>query len=422
LSRCEHGGASFSVIGEEFDDLSRRRGVVAADVLDAWFDPAPEVLEAVRGELAWAARSSPPTGCEGLVRAVARARGVPEVAVVVGAGSSALIYLAMTTWLGAGRSGQRSVARALILEPTYGEYAHVLERVIGCCVERLTLSEEDGFAVPLRELGERLASGRYDIAVIVNPNNPTGTVVGRAEMEGVLRAAHPRTVVWVDEAYCEYGEEFDTEGHGEEKGRGLGRAGAEDRAALAGGPSALKPPVARVSVERFAAGSSNVVVCKTMSKVYALSGLRVAYLCGAAELVERVRRVTPPWAVSLPGQMAGVRALESEAHYRECWRRTHALRGELARRLREVAPWRVVEGCLNSVLCLVTEGMPRAGEIVSACRKRGVFLRDCSGLCRAFEGRAVRVAVRGAEENGRILNAIERSLGCERRDLPQRLC
>src|SRR4051812_8842245 len=111
-SGCYHGGASFGAIGVRFDDLGRRRGVINADVLDAWFDPAPGVLGALREHLPWLLRSSPPAGSEGLLAEVAEARGLPQECLVAGAGSSALIYLALRRWL-----SPRS--RALIVEPSY---------------------------------------------------------------------------------------------------------------------------------------------------------------------------------------------------------------------------------------------------------------------------------------------------------------
>src|SRR5262249_4531656 len=52
--RCYHGGAFFDAIGEQFDDLARRHRIINADVLDAWFPPAPGVLDALREHLALA--------------------------------------------------------------------------------------------------------------------------------------------------------------------------------------------------------------------------------------------------------------------------------------------------------------------------------------------------------------------------------
>ena len=91
---CFHGGAFFAAIGDEFDALDRRHAIVNADVLDAWFPPAPNVTATLSAHLPWLLQTSPPTGCEGLVRAIARARGVAPASVLSGAGSSALIFLA----------------------------------------------------------------------------------------------------------------------------------------------------------------------------------------------------------------------------------------------------------------------------------------------------------------------------------------
>lgn len=74
---CEHGGASFTAIGTGFDRLERRHQIVAADVLDAWFPPAPGVVEALTTDPAWMARTSPPTDADGLMAAIGAARGLP---------------------------------------------------------------------------------------------------------------------------------------------------------------------------------------------------------------------------------------------------------------------------------------------------------------------------------------------------------
>ena len=57
---CYHGGAFFEAIGPSFDGLERSREIINADVLDAWFPPAPSALAALREHLPWLARTSPP--------------------------------------------------------------------------------------------------------------------------------------------------------------------------------------------------------------------------------------------------------------------------------------------------------------------------------------------------------------------------
>jgi hypothetical protein len=55
---CFHGGAFFETLGEEFQDLDRRHSVINADVLDAWFPPAPSVITALNDRLAWLLKTS----------------------------------------------------------------------------------------------------------------------------------------------------------------------------------------------------------------------------------------------------------------------------------------------------------------------------------------------------------------------------
>jgi hypothetical protein len=120
---CFHGGAFFEAIGAGFDSLRRRHEIINADVLDAWFPPAPGVLETLQEHLEWTLRTSPPTDCGGLLAEIARARRVPPQCVVPGAGSSDLVFRTCLHWL-------TRQSRVLLLDPTYGEYAHVLERVV----------------------------------------------------------------------------------------------------------------------------------------------------------------------------------------------------------------------------------------------------------------------------------------------------
>jgi histidinol-phosphate/aromatic aminotransferase/cobyric acid decarboxylase-like protein len=359
-----HGGAFFDAIGEEFDDLSRRRQVINADVLDAWFPPSPEVIRAIERDLPWVLQTSPPTESEGMVRVIARARGVPPESILPGGGSSSLIFLALREWL-------PTPCRVLLPDPAYGEYAHMLEKVIGCEVHRLPLSRPVAYRLEPGRLADALKKG-YDWAILVNPNSPTGGFLARAALEEVLRAATARTRFWIDETYVEYA------GDGE-------------------------------SLEPFAAASANVVVCKSMSKVYALSGVRVAYLCAPPALTEALRRLTPPWAVSLMGQIAAVRALESIAYYRERWRETRALRGEMAAALEGLGA-EVVPSSTNFLLFHLPEEAAPAREVVRRCRKQGLFLRDAGEISPILGDRALRTAVKDAETNARIVEILRAAL------------
>jgi len=361
---CYHGGAFFDAIGDGFATLDRRRDVIPADVLDAWFPPAPAVIEALRTHLDWIVRTSPPTNGDGVVRAIAQARGVPPATVVLGGGSSDLIFRALTLWL-------RPTSRVLLLDPTYGEYAHVLERVVGCRVDRLVLRRERHYRPDPADLERALHTG-YDLVVLVNPNSPTGQHVPGGVLREMVAGIPADTRVWIDETYVDYA------GPGE-------------------------------SLEHVAAASDRIVVCKSMSKAYALSGVRAAYLVTGADVARELARRTPPWVIGLPGQLAAVKALESTPYYRECWASTHRLRHELANDL-ETLGLDVVPGIANFLLVHLPPYGPDARTVVGRCRLHDVFLRDAGEMGAALGDRALRIAVRDREANQRVLGVLRRAV------------
>jgi histidinol-phosphate/aromatic aminotransferase/cobyric acid decarboxylase-like protein/GNAT superfamily N-acetyltransferase len=361
-AHCTHGGAFWEVLGNDFADLSRARNVVNADVLDAWFDPAPEVVSALQANLPLLLRTSPPTRAEGLIRAISRARKVPEECVITAAGSSALIFLALRSWLNPG-------SRVLLLDPMYCEYGHVANSIVGCTVDSIVASREDRFVMDLGHVAERLANG-YDLVILVNPNSPTGTLLPPDRVKKLF-SQFERTRFLIDETYLEF-------------------AGVEN------------------SVEQFAAESKNAFVCKSMSKVYALSGARVAYMIGPEAEIVTLGTLLPPWAVSLPAQVAAVAALSAGKYYATQYQRTALLRDELTADLLERCGIVAYESVTNCLLCELPANAPDAAEIVLQARDQNVFLRTGQGIHRSLGPRTIRIAVKNREMNQEMIRVLER--------------
>ncbi|MEX2287044.1 MAG: histidinol-phosphate transaminase [Planctomycetaceae bacterium] len=361
---CFHGGAFFDEIGVGFEDLRRRHEIINADVLDAWFPPAPAVVDVLREHLDWVLRTSPPTQCDGLIEEISRARGVPRECLVPGAGSSDLVFRALLRWVEPG-------AHVLILDPMYGEYRHIFENVIGCQVERLMLRADAGFELDLDELSDQLKR-EYDLVVLVNPNNPTGGHVPRAQLEPILRDAPATTRFWIDEAYLDY----------------------------------VSPDE---SLEPFAVTTDNVVICKSMSKVYALSGVRCGYLCGPRVLMEGLRSTAPPWAVSLPAQIAGVLALRDPDYYSGRYAETRRLRADLSAALEQLG-LQVWSSEANFLLCRLPNHSGDAAGLIARCRRRGLFLRDVSSMTARPDSAMFRVAVKDAAMNAAIIEIVRQEL------------
>lgn len=371
--RCYHGGAFFKAIGEGFDHLERHQQVINADVLDAWFPPAPSVIETVTEYLPWLARTSPPTHSEGLIETISESRGVPQNCVLPGAGSSALIFLALREWL-------TPSSKVLMLDPSYGEYSHVCEQVIGCQVDRIVLQKTDHYRIDLDHLSRQIQAG-YDLVILINPNNPSGHHIEKKDLKVVLENLPENTRCWVDEAYIEY---------------------------VDASASIAKPSATTSSLETLAAASANIFVCKSLSKVYALSGVRAAYLVGNSEDISRLRTLTPPWAVSLPAQLAAVKALKSPEYYNDCYQKTDDLRQQLSTMLSHSFPGSTqIVGVANWVLWIPPVKDSEIAPWVARCQRHHLFLRTFTDPGHPLGSETIRISVKDQMTQVRMIEILQ---------------
>jgi histidinol-phosphate/aromatic aminotransferase/cobyric acid decarboxylase-like protein len=249
----------------------------------------------------------------------------------------------------------------------YGEYEHILSKVIGAKVARYALSPETGFIPVAKELAD-VASGSQLIA-LVNPNSPTGVCVGHAFFETLLSSISPETWVWVDETYID----------------------------MAPG---------QPSIETWVPRYPRLIVSKSMSKFYALSGVRVGYLAASAELVSRMESTIPPWDIGLIAQVAAVEALRDDAYYSAKTEETARYRDAFFSELQSIPGLSPVRSDTNFILIRLDK--PVAAALCSSTAEVDVFLRDCDSLSEWFGGHYVRTAVKTPDENAKIVAAIRR--------------
>lgn len=213
------------------------------------------------------------------------------------------------------------------------------------------VAEFSGFEArltPLRDFGfdpeAMLAAmdGRTKILFVCNPNNPTGTWWNRDVMERFLRAVDGRAIVVLDEAYREY---------------------VEDDAF----------PDGMELMERH----ENVIVFRTFSKMYALAGLRVGYLCGQREAVDYVRRTHIVYSVNALGQPAAAAALSDDAAHLSATRAMVAGAKDLLLPAFDELGLRHVSGAGNFVM---VETPASDSLIYRQLMRRGVMVRTMTGF------------------------------------------
>jgi threonine-phosphate decarboxylase len=321
--------------------------------------PSPRVLRALRSHLRWISRY-PEINAGSLRRDLARAHDLPEETLVVGNGSTALIYRLPAVL---------RAKTALVLHPTFSEYERAFG-LGGCRVDTLLRAEEQGFGPPWLRLFEMLRRG-YDAVLLCNPNNPTGDVIAPAELgEFIEEAGRLGTVVIVDEAFMDFHEE-----------------------------ASLKHEVLR---------RGNLIVLRSMTKCFALAGLRLGFLAASAPLAKRVREADEPWAVSALAQIAGRESLKDRNYLRRTLAFIATERRYLAEHLATFPGLTVFPSVTNYLLLKITRPGWDAARVQQALIRHGILIRDCTsfpGLGGAF----MRLAVRGRNDNGRLISALRQA-------------
>ena len=133
------------------------------------------------------------------------------------------------------------------------------------------------------------------------------------------------------------------------------------------------------------------------------------------EVVAQLRKLMPPWAVSLPAQVAAVRALEETEYYAARHLETHRLREQLIEGIEALCPeGKVISGVGNWVLWYPpSSAAVTASEIIRCCRSRGLFLRGFADAEREPGVDAVRISVKDAETQEHIVEVLAWALGQE---------
>jgi cobyric acid synthase CobQ/L-threonine-O-3-phosphate decarboxylase len=340
-------------------------GVPADKILDfsANINPLgpPEWLRAVVSSALAAVMNYPDPDSSKLVQAVADKYGVEESQVVTGNGTAEIVHLIPRAV---------GLARAVIPVPAYADYALSCE-IAGIEVRTLLLEESEGFALDPLRLEEELRGD--ELVFLGQPNNPTGLVIDAQSLRD-LAARRPSCLFVVDEAFGDFVEGFDSL--------------TKDR-------------------------PRNVVVLLSLTKIYAAPGLRLGCAAADATVVEAIRRLQPSWPVNSIAQAVGAEALK-DAHYVAVSREfVSEQRRALTTRLEAIDGLTVYPGRANFLLVRIDRGDIDAPALAQRMLQDGVAIRVCENFT-GLDRRFFRVAVRTAEENRRLIESLERSLGNRR--------
>ncbi|MBI5056721.1 MAG: histidinol-phosphate transaminase [Nitrospirae bacterium] len=341
------------VPGKPMEELEREFGITGAIKLasnENPLGPSPLALRALREGMKGLNRY-PDGSCYYLRQALSEKLKVRPEEILFGNGSNEIIELAVRTFLNPGDE-------AVMAHPSFVVYSTIVQAAQGRNV-----------IVPLKDRRHDLPemalaiTGRTKIVFIANPNNPTGTIITKEEMDAFMEKVPEGVLVIVDEAYYEY----------------------------------VSSPDYADSMKYFRA-NRDILVLRTFSKIYGLAGLRIGYGTANSAIITEMNKVRQPFNINSLAQKAALEALKDEGHIAKTKRTNEKGKKYLCKELKALK-LDYVPTEANFIYVPLKDNT--SVQLYNDLLKEGVIVRPMGPD-------AVRITIGLPEENKRLIEALRK--------------
>jgi len=360
LKPCVHGG--------EVLDASDKSGFKREEILDFSssvnpLGPSKKALEAAKNSFK-EIPAYPDSNSNELRQAIAdHFNGLSKNNVIVGNGSTELMYLFAETFMKKGDT-------AVIPAPTFGEYESAVRKT-GETPKFVKLDKN--FNVEADVFAREMAGAK--IVFLCNPNNPTSILIPTETLKGIIEEALAQdSLVFLDEDFLEF---------------------VENEQAL--------------SMINKIKAYPNLFILRSFTKIFGLTGLRVGYGIASEEIINVLLCAKIPWNVNCLAQAAAVVALKDEEHLRVTRELIKNEKAFLSTELEKIKSFKVFPPDANFFFIDIRKSGLTATELKNKLLRQGILIRDCTSF-RGLDEYFIRVAVKTREENGRLIEALKRTV------------
>ncbi|SJZ37406.1 threonine-phosphate decarboxylase CobD [Selenihalanaerobacter shriftii] len=288
--------------------------------------------------------------------------GIQSRNVIVGNGEVELIYLI---------SKVIQPSHALVLAPTFSEYEAAVESV-GGKIELFKLSRYNNFKIDMKSLFSKLEESDIDLLFLCNPNNPTGDLITKSELLKLVEVAkNEETFVVLDEAFLDF-----------------------------------LMNESEYTLISEAVQQENLLVLRSMTKFFAVPGLRIGYGIGNANLISKLESSKDPWNVNLFAQQVGVKVLKEDTYITKTKGTIKQEKEFLYQQLNQLKGLNPYRPTVNYILIDISDTEYNSQQLKSLLASKGILVRDCSTyhlLGKDF----IRVAVKNREDNQKLIKELK---------------
>ncbi|MBG7617129.1 MAG: histidinol-phosphate aminotransferase family protein [Chloroflexi bacterium] len=346
LTACVHGGLDYSEL--------KKLGFRPEDVMDFSVNsnplPLPQKVKDIMSKTV--IDRYPDSESSELKAELAKVNEVTEANLLVSSGAMEIIRLAAQAYLS-------PEDRAILTRPTFGEY-EIACRMSGARLEFIGTGEDDGFKIDIEKIIKVIKRLKPKILFLCNPNNPTGKYLSKAEIEKILDALKDNLLV-LDEAYIAFTE------------------------------NAWK------SVDLITKG--NLLIVRSMTKDYALAGLRLGYAIADEDIINTLKKVCPPWNVNAAAQQVGLYMLKDKEYLKDSEIEINMAKKYVIESM-NTFNYRVIPSSTNFFIMEVGDATGFRNKLMA----KGILVRDCSSFGLP---KYVRIAPRTIKECHRLVEAVK---------------
>ena len=359
LKPCVHGA---EVIG-----AAEQSGLLPQQILDFSssvnpLGPSKKALDAAKAAFSQIA-AYPDSNSNELRQVIASHFGITKDNIIVGNGSTELMYLFAEVFLKKGD-------KAIIPAPTFGEYESAVRKT-GETPKFVKLGKN--FAIEAEAFKHEMHGAK--LVFLCNPNNPTSMLIPPETLTDIIEAAaEENTLVFLDEDFLEF----------VEKEKTLTMIG---------------------KINKY----PNLFILRSFTKIFGLTGLRVGYGIANAEIINVLSCAKIPWNVNCLAQAAAVAALKDEEHLRVTRELIKKEKAWLQGELEKFGSFRFSVPDANFFFIDIRKSGLTATELKSKLLRQGILIRDCTSF-RGLDEYYVRIAVKTHVENERLIEALKRTV------------
>ncbi|HZE85099.1 MAG TPA: aminotransferase class I/II-fold pyridoxal phosphate-dependent enzyme [Puia sp.] len=331
-----------------------RREIIADFSSNVWYGGEPDGLKEHLFSQWKRINKYPEPLAIGLAEKVSSYHGLRPENILITSGATESIYLMAQLYRN---------KRSCIVIPSFSEYEDAC-RIHEHNIDYLhwdELSAQDGVAGS--EAGRSLVAAA-DLFWMGNPNNPTGAVFSEL---GTLINLHPRTMFAIDESFIEF-------------------------------TGAIRSAIGLVS------GVPNLAIIRSMTKSFAIPGLRLGYIAAQREIIDKLQGLKLPWSVNALALEAGNFIFDHYAAIRLPLEELLSNKAELTRQL-QAAGIKIVPGTTHFFLCETAHGS--AGELKQYLLDQSGLLIRNAGNFRGLGPGHFRLATLAPDQNQLLINAVK---------------